>query len=289
MKSMGGIYYIPPMTVLLMTALVGLGAFAAGLLGALTGLGGGLIIVPLLTIVFGVDLRYAVGASLVSVIATSSGAAAAYVKEGYTNIRIGMLLEVATTVGALLGAYLSGFISPSIISIIFAVVLLFTAYQSFQPRVEHLTDATDALAARLRLGSTYPTPAGLQRYEVRNVPTGFGLMFVAGILSALLGIGSGVVKVIAMDRAMHLPFKVSTTTSNFMIGVTAAASAGVYLSRGYIDPVIALPVMLGVLAGALTGARVLTKAPTHALRLLFTGVVVVLACEMLYKGVTGGI
>jgi hypothetical protein len=282
-------YYLPRMTVLLMTALVGLGAFGAGLLGALTGLGGGLIIVPLLTLVFGVDLRYAVGASLVSVIATSSGAAAAYVKEGYTNIRIGMLLEVATTVGALLGAYLSGFVAPSLIAIIFAIVLLFTAYQSFQPRVEHLTDATDALARRLRLGSTYPTPAGLQRYEVRNVPAGFGLMFVAGILSALLGIGSGVVKVIAMDRAMHLPFKVSTTTSNFMIGVTAAASAGVYLSRGWIDPVIALPVMLGVLTGALTGARVLTKAPTRALRLLFTAVVVVLAGEMLYKGITGGL
>jgi hypothetical protein len=277
------------MTVLLMTALVGLGAFAAGLLGALTGLGGGLVIVPLLTLVFGVDLRYAVGASLVSVIATSSGAAAAYVKEGYTNIRVGMLLEVATTVGALLGAYLAGLVSPSAIAIIFALVLLFTAYQSFQPRVEHLTDATDALARRLRLGSTYPTPAGLQRYEVRNVPVGFGLMFVAGILSALLGIGSGVVKVIAMDRAMHLPFKVSTTTSNFMIGVTAAASAGVYLGRGWIDPVLALPVMLGVLAGALTGARVLTQAPTRALRLLFTAVVVVLAGEMLYKGITGGL
>jgi uncharacterized protein len=277
------------MTVLLMTALVGLGAFAAGLLGALTGLGGGLVIVPLLTLVFGVDLRYAVGASLVSVIATSSGAAAAYVKEGYTNIRVGMLLEVATTIGALLGAYLSGFVSPSAIAIVFAVVLLFTAYQSFQPRVEHLTDATDALARRLRLGSTYPTPAGLQRYEVRNVPVGFGLMFVAGVLSALLGIGSGVVKVIAMDRAMHLPFKVSTTTSNFMIGVTAAASAGVYLARGWIDPVLALPVMLGVLTGALTGARVLTKAPTRALRLLFTAVVVVLAGEMLYKGITGGL
>jgi uncharacterized membrane protein YfcA len=277
------------MTVLVMTVFVGMGAFTAGLLGALTGLGGGIVIVPLLTLVFGVDLRYAVGASLVSVIATSSGAAAAYVKEGYTNMRVGILLEVATTVGALLGAYLAGVISPNLVAIIFAVVLLLTAVQSLQPRVEHITDVSSPLAHRLRLGSTYPTPQGLQRYEVQHLSAGFGLMFMAGILSALLGIGSGVVKVVAMDRAMHLPFKVSTTTSNFMIGVTAAASAGVYLKRGYIDPALAFPVMLGVLVGALLGARVLTKAPTRTLRYLFTGVVVVLAGEMLYKGITGGL
>lgn len=277
------------MTVLAMTALIGLGAFAAGLLGSLTGLGGGIIIVPLLTLVFGVDLRYAVGASLVSVIATSSGAAAAYVKEGYTNIRVGMLLEVATTVGAVLGAYIAFMISPNIIGIVFALVLLFTAAQSLRPRVEHVTDAPGRLARRLRLGSTYPTPAGLQRYEVQHVPGGFGIMFGAGILSAMLGIGSGVVKVIAMDRMMQLPFKVSTTTSNFMIGVTAAASAGVYLKRGYIDPALALPVMLGVLAGALLGAKVLSRAPTRTLRYIFTAVVVVLAAQMLYKGFTGGL
>jgi len=277
------------MTVLLMTSLVGLGAFAAGLLGALTGLGGGIIIVPLLTLAFGVDLRYAVGASLVAVIATSSGSAAAYVKEGYTNIRVGMLLEVATTAGALAGAYLSAVIPTSAIAIIFALVLLFTAAQSLRGVGEPLSGAVDPLARRLRLASSYPTPDGEQPYQVRNVPLGFLLMLVAGVLSALLGIGSGVVKVLAMDRAMHLPFKVSTTTSNFMIGVTAAASAGVYLRRGYIDPTLALPVMLGVLAGALVGARVLSGARTRVLRLLFTGVVVVLAAEMLYKGATGGL
>jgi len=277
------------MTILHMSLLVGLGAFAAGLLGALTGLGGGIVIVPLLTLAFGVDLRYAVGASLVSVIATSSGAAAAYVREGYTNVRVGMLLEVATTVGALGGAYLAGMISPNAIAIIFAIVLLMTAVQSLRPHVEHVTDISSPIAARLRLGSSYPTEHGMQRYEVQNVPLGFGLMFMAGILSALLGIGSGVVKVLAMDRAMRLPFKVSTTTSNFMIGVTAATSAGVYLSRGYIEPAVALPVMLGVLAGALVGARVLTRAPTRALRLLFTVIVVILAAEMFYKGATGGL
>ena len=277
------------MTFTLMAFLIGGGAFLAGLLGALTGLGGGIIIVPLLSIAFGVDLHYAIGASLVSVIATSSGAAAAYVREGYTNLRVGMLLEVATTLGALAGAWAAGFVSARVIAVLFAVVLIFTAIQSLRPRAEHLTDVSDRLAQRLRLGSTYPTPHGPQRYEVRNVPFAFVLMWVAGVLSALLGIGSGVVKVIAMDRAMHLPFKVSTTTSNFMIGVTAAASAGIYLHRGWIDPRVALPVVLGVLGGALTGAKVLTHAPVRPLRLLFTGVVMVLAVEMLYKGLTGGI
>ncbi len=276
------------MTVLLMTALIGLGAFGAGLLGALTGLGGGIIVVPLLTLAFGVDVRYAIGASLVSVIATSSGAAAAYVKEGYTNIRVGMLLEVTTTIGALAGVAVAALVSANTIEILFAFVLLFTAAQSLRPQAEHLTGSSSPLAQRLRLASTYPTPTGLQHYEVRGVPIGFLLMFLAGALSALLGIGSGVVKVLAMDRAMHLPFKVSTTTSNFMIGVTAAASAGVYLNRGYIDPALALPVTLGVLAGALLGARILTAARTRELRLLFTVVMVVIAGWMFYKGIVGG-
>jgi uncharacterized membrane protein YfcA len=272
------------MPILLMSALLAAGAFAAGLLGALTGLGGGIVIVPLLTLGFGVDLRYAVGASLVSVIATSSGAAAAYVKEGYTNIRVGMLLEVATTIGALGGAWIAGWISPSAIAVIFGIVLLFTAVQSFRPHVEHLTDASDPLAQHLRLGSDYPTPAGRQRYEVRNVPAGFGLMFMAGILSALLGIGSGVVKVLAMDRAMHLPFKVSTTTSNFMIGVTAAASSGIYFWRGDIVPEVAAPIALGVLAGATLGARLLVRFRSGTVRRIFIVVLVIVAVQMFLKG-----
>lgn len=276
------------MTLFAFVAIVGLGSFAAGLLGALTGLGGGIIVVPLLTVLCGVDLRYAIGASLVSVIATSSGAAAAYVREGYTNIRVGMVLEVATTVGALAGAVLAGLVPTRALSVLFAVVLLWTAYRSFQARDEHDTTAPpDRWAARLRLAGEYPTPAGMRGYTVQRVPAGFAMMLGAGVLSALLGIGSGVVKVLAMDRTMRLPFKVSTTTSNFMIGVTAAASAGVYLHRGYIVPEIAFPVMLGVLAGALFGARVLTNANPRWLRVLFTAVVVVLAMQMLYKGVRG--
>ncbi len=277
------------MTILVFALLIALGSFAAGLLGALTGLGGGIIVVPMLTILFHVDMRYAIGASLVSVIATSSGAAAAYVREGYTNVRVGIFLEVATTIGALTGAALAGFLPTSALAVLFGVVLLYTAYRSFQPREEHVTTVSHPWARRLRLDGTYPTAAGMQPYAVQGVPGGFALMYAAGVLSALLGIGSGVVKVLAMDQTMRLPFKVSTTTSNFMIGVTAAASAGVYLHRGYIQPTLAFPVMLGVLGGALLGARVLTIARTDWLRRLFTIVVIVLATEMLYKGIRGGI
>ena len=252
------------MTTTVFALLIAGGSFCAGLLGALTGLGGGIIVVPMLTLLFHVDFRYAIGASLVSVIATSSGAAAAYVREGFTNVRVGILLEVATTIGALVGAALAGVIPTSALAVLFGVVLLFTAYRSMQPRAEHAAPTTpDRWAARLRLDSTYPTGAGMQAYSVQNVPGGFGVMFIAGVLSALLGIGSGIVKVIGMDHLMRLPFKVSTTTSNFMIGVTAAASAGVYLHQGRIDPTLAFPVMLGVLAGALLGARILSVANTQ--------------------------
>jgi uncharacterized membrane protein YfcA len=276
--------------VLELSLLVFTGALAAGLLGALTGLGGGIVIVPLLTLVFKVDIRYAIGASLVSVIATSSGAAAAYVKEGFTNVLVGMLLEVATTVGALTGAFVAGLVSPRVIAIIFGLVLVQSAWQTTRQRVEHVAGGEpDPIAKWLKLDSSYPSDDGPQYYQVQQVPLGFGVMYVAGILSGLLGIGSGVVKVLAMDRAMRLPFKVSTTTSNFMIGVTAAASAGVYLHRGYIDPGLAFPVMLGVLCGALVGARALPSFRTPRLRLIFAVVVVVMAFEMLYNGITGNI
>ncbi|HVX39922.1 MAG TPA: sulfite exporter TauE/SafE family protein [Gemmatimonadaceae bacterium] len=278
------------MTTLAFALLIAVGSFAAGLLGALTGLGGGIIVVPMLTLLFHVHIHYAVGASLVSVIATSSGAAAAYVREGYTNVRVGILLEVATTTGAIVGAVLAAIVPTSALAILFGVVLLFTAYRQMLPRPEHAVLTTPhKWSVRFRLDSTYPTPEGLQHYSVDRVPQGFVIMWFAGILSALLGIGSGLVKVLAMDQMMRLPFKVSTTTSNFMIGVTAAASAGVYLHSGWIDPTIAFPVMLGVLGGALLGARILGTADTKLLRQLFTAVVVVMALEMLYKGVTGGI
>ena len=253
------------------------------------------MIVPLLSLACGVDIRYAIGASLVSVIATSSGAAAAYVREGFTNVRVGMVLEIATTLGALAGAFMAGLVSTSVIAIVFGIVLLNSAYLTLRPQAGGaLVPAAargaatgDRVAIWLRLYSTYPGPKGPEPYSVKHVGRGFGLMLIAGVLSGLLGIGSGAVKVLAMDQVMRLPFKVSTTTSNFMIGVTAAASAGVYLRRGYIDPGLALPVMIGVLAGAFAGARVLPAARTHHLRLIFGSVVVLLAIEMLYNGATG--
>ncbi|XGV97149.1 MAG: sulfite exporter TauE/SafE family protein [Leptolyngbya sp. BL-A-14] len=275
------------MNILEFTGLVGLVSMSAGFLGALTGLGGGVVIVPLLTLLFGVDVRYAIGASLVSVIATSCGAAAAFVKEGYTNLRLGMLLEVATTMGAIAGAILAVHIPTQAIAIVFGMVLLATAYLSRQPHVEHEATSPDPLATRLKLNNSYPTTEGMQAYSVRAVPLGFGIMTIAGALSGLLGIGSGAFKVLAMDQVMQIPFKVSTTTSNFMIGVTAAASAGIYLNRGYIDPGLAMPVMLGVLFGALLGAKMLIRARVARLRLIFNGVIVLLACEMLYNGFTG--
>ncbi|KOP23718.1 permease [Hapalosiphon sp. MRB220] len=276
------------MNILEFTLLVGLGSAIAGFLGALTGLGGGVVLVPLLTIVFGVDIRYAIGASLVSVIATSSGAASAYVKEGYTNLRLGMFLEIATTFGAIAGASIAAYTPTRVLAVVFGIVLLYSAYLSRQSRVEHIDHiAPDSLAIRLKLNSSYPTPEGEQVYNVRAVPTGFSLMFVAGILSGLLGIGSGALKVLAMDQFMQIPFKVSTTTSNFMIGVTAAASAGEYLKRGYIDPGLTMPVMLGVLFGALLGAKVLVRARVGILRTIFSLVILFLAIQMIYDGLIG--
>jgi hypothetical protein len=270
-------------------ALVGISSVGAGLIGALTGLGGGIILVPLLTLGFGVNLRYAAGASLISVIATSSGAAASYVRDGFANMRLGMLLEVATTLGAVVGAVLAGYVSTRVIELVFGVVLLVSALRALRTDTEEpLTGAPDPIATRLRLNGSFPVPAGQQPYTVRRVPLGFGLMGIAGVLSGLLGVGSGAVKVLALDQAMRLPLKVSTTTSNFMIGVTAAASAGVYLRRGYIDPALACPVVLGVLGGALLGARMLPTVRVSVLRKIFGIVIAVLAVEMMLKGAQGG-
>ena len=276
------------MNILEFTILVFLISGIAGFLGSLTGLGGGVVIIPALTLLFGVDIHYAIGASLVSVIATSSGAAAAYVREGYTNIRIGMFLEIGTTVGALIGAALAAILPASNLAVIFGFVLIYSALQSSRPRREHPVDPNhDSLASKLHMNSTYPTADGFQPYTAHHIPGGLGVMFAAGSLSGLLGIGSGAFKVLAMDHIMRIPFKVSTTTSNFMIGVTAAASAGIYLNRGYIDPGLAMPVMLGVLAGSLLGARALMRARSIVLRRIFAVVILLMALEMIYNGFAG--
>lgn len=244
---------------------------------------------PFLTLGFHVDIRYAIGVSLISVIATSSGAAAAYVREGFSSVRIGMFLEMATTLGAMVGAYLATVIHTQVLAIIFGLVLIYSALASWRqarnpsPSIAKGSPWSD----KLELSGTYPGPDGEPiHYEVENVSGGFGLMFVAGTLSGLLGIGSGAVKVLAMDRIMKVPFKVSTTTSNFMIGVTAAASAGIYMHRGLIAPGLAFPVMLGVLSGSLIGARYLVRAHVALLRIVFTLVVLALGLEMIINGVT---
>jgi len=277
------------MTLLIFSGLLFAGSLLAGLLGALTGLGGGMVLVPLLTLGFHVDIRYAIGVSLISVIATSSGAAAAYVREGYSNVRIGMFLEVATTVGAVVGAYLATVVHTQMLAIIFGVVLIYSAFLSWQQSrlPEQQLQKGSPWSSKLGLSGDYPGLDGTRhKYEVENISGGFGVMFIAGALSGLLGIGSGAVKVLAMDRIMKIPFKVSTTTSNFMIGVTAAASAGIYLHRGLVAPGLAFPVMLGVLAGSLLGARYLARAHVAVLRTIFTVVILALGMEMIINGVT---
>jgi uncharacterized membrane protein YfcA len=278
------------MSVLVFTLILFAGAYTAGLVGSLTGLGGGVVIIPLLSVFLGVDIHYAIGAALVSVIATSSGSAAAYVREGITNMRIGMFLEIATTIGAVFGALLATVAPTHLIAILFGCILIFSAVNSLRKKSQHVLQVSSPLAQKLKLYGSYPVGNGAEvQYGTRNVLGGFGMMTLAGILSGLLGIGSGALKVIAMDAIMRIPFKVSTTTSNFMMGVTATASAVVYLQRGYIQPGICMPVVIGVLLGALTGSKVLIRSSPEKLRYFFAIVIGLLALQMIYNGVTGRI
>lgn len=263
---------------------VAMASFFAGLLGALIGLGGGIIITPLLVLLFGIDIRYAMGAALVSVIATSSGAAAAFLKDGLSNVRIGMFLCVATTMGALSGAWLAMILDTRVLSIVFGAALFATVLLSLKRQPSGEQSRGDALAKRLQLTGEMPTPTGPLEYGATHVPAGFVMMTVAGILSGLLGIGSGAFKVVAMDHIMRIPFKVSTSTSNFMIGVTAAASVGIYLKRGYLDPTLAAPVSLGVLAGAFVGAKLLPIVSVKLLRAVFLIAVTFIAIQMVARG-----
>jgi uncharacterized membrane protein YfcA len=278
------------MSVIVLTLILFIGSYFAGLLGSLTGLGGGFVIIPLLTLVLHVDIHYAIGASLVSVIATSSGSAAAYVKEGITNIRLGMFLEIATTAGAMVGALIAVYIPTNFIAILFGIILITSAIMSLRKKAELINQEKNLLAEKLKLNSSFPTPNGPVNYSVKNVGGGFFMMLFAGVISGLLGIGSGALKVLAMDTIMRIPFKVSTTTSNFMIGVTAAASAVVYLQRGYIDPGLSMPVAIGVLLGALSGSKILVHTNSSGwLRWVFAVVVTFLAVQMIYNGFLGKI
>jgi uncharacterized membrane protein YfcA len=263
-------------------------SIVAGVFGSILGLGGGIIITPALTLLFGIDIRYAIGASIVSVIATSSGAAIAYIKDKITNVRIGMFLEIATTTGAITGAYISGLISAKYLYAIFGVLLLYSALAMLKKGKQELPQnvVTHPIANKLKLNGEYYDKVLKENvnYNVAGVYGGFGMMYVAGVISGLLGIGSGIFKVMAMDLFMKLPLKVSSATSNFMIGVTAAASAGVYLLRGDIDPKIAAPVALGVLIGATIGTKIMQNLRSKTIRLIFIPVLAYVSIQMILKG-----
>lgn len=263
-------------------------ALIAGIFGAVMGLGGGMIVTPALTMLFGVDIKYAIGASVIAVIATSSGSAAAYTRDKITNIRAGMFLETATTTGAVAGALLVGMISPEVLHIIFGILLLYSAIMMIKKKNVEIPKNIEMskTAERFKLGGKYYDKALKKEveYNVDNVYGGLSIMFGAGILSGMLGIGSGAFKVMAMDLFMKLPMKVSSATSNFMMGVTAAASAGIYFFRGNIDPKIAGPVAVGVLIGSTIGARIMQKMKSTTIRKLFIPVLMYIAVTMVLKG-----
>jgi uncharacterized membrane protein YfcA len=262
---------------------------AAGFVGAIFGIGGGVLLVPALTLVLGVPIRVAIGVSLVSVVATSAGASAAFVRDQWTNLRVAMALEVATTLGALVGAVLAGIVAPRVLEGVFAASMVVSAAEMLRHRAGQGKGLTsDPLAERLRMGGSYPGPDGPIRYGVRHVLAGAAAMGLAGVASGMLGIGAGVLKVTAMDSVMGLPFKVSSATSNFMIGVTAGAGAIVFLARGDVATTLAAPVALGVAAGALLGSRVLVRARVRALRRAFVAFVLLVAAQMGWRAVRGG-
>ncbi|MHB2037299.1 MAG: sulfite exporter TauE/SafE family protein [Nitrososphaerales archaeon] len=273
-------------------------SIVAGLIGSLVGIGGGILIVPVLTLLFGVPIEYAIGASIVSVIATSSGSASAYVKDKITNLRVGMFLEIATSTGAIVGAVSTIFLIKSALSwivyVVFGAVLLFSSYNLYRKsKMERRLSKADVnvtpnkLGDRLNLKGQYYDNVLKENisYEATRVPAGLTVMFCAGVISGLLGIGSGALKVLGMDTLMKLPFKVSTTTSNFMIGVTAAASTGIFYIGGFVNPIIALPVAIGVVFGSFIGTKVLVRSKPSSLRLVFIFVLVALGIEMLQRGI----
>ena len=271
------------------TLIVLLVSVVGGVLGSILGLGGAVVVTPLLTIFLGIDIHFAIGASIVSIIATSSGAAATYVKDKLTNLRVGMFLELGTTCGAIVGAALAVYANSTLLKAIFGLVLLISLVPILKKVGEDIPQnpALEGLARRLSLRGTYAETDGtLVSYNATRPGAGLLGMVLAGLLSGLLGIGSGAFKVLSMDLAMKLPMKVSTTTSNFMIGVTAAASAGIYIVRGDVDPFIVAPVALGILAGALVGSRLLPRAKNPTVRKIFAVVLAATAIEMI-AGVFG--
>ena len=263
-------------------------AFASGLIGALSGLGGGVFIVPALVIAAHMPMTVAVGASLVSVVATSAGASVAFVRDGWTNLKVAMVLECATVTGAVVGALMAGVIPATVLELLFALMMLQSAYSSLTNHGDTFEAHGDPVAVRLELIGEVPDESGeIRHYEVVNLGRGGILMVIAGLMSGLLGIGSGALKVMAMDYYMHLPLKVSSATSNFMIGVTAGAGALVFLARGNVSTSVAAPVALGVTAGALLGSRILPRANVRILRLVFVVILMLIAVEMGWRALHG--
>lgn len=263
-------------------------SFFSGVIGALTGLGGALVLIPLIVLFLHVNMHYAMGAGLFAVMATSMGTAVAYLKSGYINVRIGMFLEVAAAAGALIGASVTSLLSTKLVQIIFGLVFVVMSYLTWRRKESHGIETKPHRAATwLQLNGCYTENKKEISYFPQNIWFGFSIMGIAGVLSGLLGIGSGTVKVIAMDQVMHLPYKVSTSTSNFIIGITAAVGAGVFLKNGYINPVICFPAVIGVLCGSLIGARLMPILPVKPLRLLFSSLIFLMALQMIYEGFGG--
>lgn len=261
-------------------------SMAAGFLGSLLGLGGGIIVVPVLTLVFHVDIRYAIAASLMSIVATSSSAAASFLRDHLTNVRLAVFLEVGTVTGAVTGYLLARAVSGKALFLLFGGILLFSAFAMLRKREDANAASDHPWSRALRLAGSYPDAAGggRTRYLVEKVPLGLAAMYGAGVLSALLGIGSGIFKVLAMDGAMKLPMKVSSATSNFMIGVTASASAGAYLLHGDVKPQIAGPVSVGIIVGSWFGARAMVHMPSAIIRRIFVVVLTVVSVQMILRG-----
>lgn len=260
-------------------------AFAVGILAPLIGEGGGTILVPTLVLIFHINIHNAAGASIIAVMMTSTAATATFLKEGYTNLRIGIFLQLTMIAGAMTGALLAGIIPVSILETIFGVVLLLSSFMAFRRKEESEPDRpSDPLAIRLHMESSYPALGGWRSYKVFRVIPSAILMTTSGIIAGLLGIGAGPVNLLVMDQSMKLPYKVSATLSNFMVGITAAAAAGIYFRRGYVDPVLTMPVVLGIFAGAIVGARLMMRLRVKPLRLFFSFLVFVAASEMIYKG-----
>lgn len=259
----------------------------AGFLGSLLGLGGGIIIIPTLTLLFHVNIRYAIAASLISIVATSSGAAASYLRDNLTNLRVAVFLEIGTVTGAITGFLVGHYVQSKILFVLFGGFLFFSSLMMLRERGDHLSTEDHPWSRKLKFASSYPGPLGQEiSYKVARVPFGLAAMYFAGLLSGLLGIGSGIFKVLAMDGAMKLPMKVSSATSNFMIGVTATASAGAYLLRGDIHPEIAAPVAVGIILGSWIGAKAMVRLPSAVIRKIFVVVLVIVSAQMLIKGLS---